>query len=56
MPFRMLIAASQERVRPRSRLGEAVGLMQIMPGTGEWIAGHMKIKNYSRETLKDAKP
>lgn len=31
----------------------AVGLMQIMPDTGEWIAGHMKIKNYSRETLKD---
>jgi len=30
----------------------AVGLMQIMPTTGEWVAGKMKI-DFNDETLKD---
>jgi soluble lytic murein transglycosylase len=33
----------------------AVGLMQIMPDTGQWIAKKLKIKNYSEESLKDPK-
>jgi soluble lytic murein transglycosylase len=31
----------------------AIGLMQIMPDTGEWIAGKLKIKEYDVEMLKD---
>ena len=33
--------------------GGAVGLMQIMPDTGEWIAKKMSIKDYSEAKLKD---
>ncbi len=32
----------------------ATGLMQIMPDTGEWIAGHMDMDDYSHEKLTDA--
>lgn len=35
-----------------SRVG-AIGLMQIMPDTGEWIAKKMSLKGYSEERLKD---
>ena len=35
-----------------SRVG-AIGLMQIMPDTGEWIAKKMSIKDYSQAKLKD---
>ncbi|MFZ5974927.1 MAG: lytic transglycosylase domain-containing protein [Bacillota bacterium] len=35
-----------------SRKG-AVGLMQIMPETGEWIAGKLGFKHYTDEMLKD---
>lgn len=31
----------------------AVGLMQIMPSTGEWIAGKLKIKDYTDDYLLD---
>lgn len=31
----------------------AIGLMQIMPTTGEWIAGKLKIENFTTEKLKD---
>lgn len=30
----------------------AIGLMQIMPTTGEWIAGKLKVKDYQEEQLK----
>lgn len=29
----------------------AVGLMQIMPDTGEWIAGKLKLEDYTEEML-----
>ena len=29
----------------------AVGLMQIMPSTGEWLAGKLKIEGYTKEML-----
>lgn len=32
---------------------DAIGLMQIMPDTGEWIAKKMSIKDYSQAKLKD---
>lgn len=31
----------------------AIGLMQIMPKTGEWIADKMKLKNFQNEMLYD---
>lgn len=31
----------------------AVGLMQIMPSTGEWVAGKIGIENYSEVILTD---
>lgn len=31
----------------------AIGLMQIMPTTGEWIAGKLKIEEFTIEKLKD---
>ena len=31
----------------------AVGLMQIMPSTGEWVAGKIGIENYSESMLTD---
>lgn len=31
----------------------AIGLMQIMPDTGEWIADRLKIKNFKTSMLKD---
>jgi soluble lytic murein transglycosylase len=31
----------------------AVGLMQIMPETGEWIAGKLGVSDYKEEQLKD---
>ncbi len=30
----------------------AVGLMQVMPATGEWAAGHIGLDDYSEEKLK----
>ena len=39
-------------IEAESRVG-AVGLMQIMPDTGEWIAKKMSIKDYSVAKLKD---
>lgn len=36
--------------RAHSRVG-AKGLMQIMPETGAWIAGQMKIKDFKEEML-----
>ncbi len=39
-------------VDAKSRVG-AIGLMQIMPETGEWIAKKMPLENYSEEKLKD---
>lgn len=38
--------------RANSHVG-AKGLMQIMPETGTWIAGQMKIKDYNEEMLFD---
>ncbi len=31
----------------------AIGLMQIMPSTGEWIASKLDVSNYSEERLKE---
>lgn len=31
----------------------AMGLMQIMPKTGEWIAGKLKLENFQNEMLLD---
>lgn len=31
----------------------AVGLMQIMPDTGEWVAGKIGMEGYSRDVLSD---
>ena len=39
-------------IEAESRVG-AVGLMQIMPDTGEWIAKKMSMKDYSEAKLKD---
>lgn len=36
--------------RAHSRVG-AIGLMQIMPETGHWIAGQMKLQGFSEEML-----
>ncbi len=33
---------------------EARGLMQLMPDTGEWVAGKLKMKDYTWDTLFDA--
>ena len=38
----------------KSKAG-AIGLMQIMPKTGEWIADLLSIKNYSESDLYDPK-
>ena len=35
-----------------SRVG-AMGLMQVMPDTGDWIAGKLKISDYNVEMLSD---
>jgi soluble lytic murein transglycosylase len=32
----------------------AIGLMQIMPDTGEWIAGKLKVKDYEEGMLEKA--
>jgi len=32
----------------------ATGLMQIMPSTGKWAAGKMKLKDYTQEDLLDS--
>lgn len=31
----------------------AVGLMQLMPSTGEWVAGKIGIENYTADVLND---
>jgi len=31
----------------------AVGLMQVLPSTGEWVAGKLGLENYSEEILTD---
>ena len=54
--FVAAVAYAESEFDPEAVSGRgAVGLMQIMPETGEWIAGHMGIQNYSAETLKDPK-
>lgn len=54
-PF--LVAAvmkNESKFKPNavSHMG-AVGLMQIMPETGDWIAGQMGLKDYTGEKLYD---
>jgi len=44
-------AESGYRVKAVSKKG-AVGLMQIMPETGEWIAGKLKIKDFDLKLLQ----
>lgn len=43
---------SGNRPKVRSKSG-AVGLMQIMPATGEWIAGKLDISQYQEALLED---
>ncbi|MDL2218685.1 lytic transglycosylase domain-containing protein [Christensenellaceae bacterium OttesenSCG-928-M15] len=43
---------SSNRETVVSRSG-AIGLMQVMPETGEWIAGKLKIESFDPEALKD---
>ena len=43
-------AESSFRPEIHSRVG-AMGLMQIMPSTGEWIAGKLGIEDFEAEML-----
>ena len=43
---------SSFRTDARSSVG-ALGLMQLMPDTAEWIAGKLKVKDFSFENLAD---
>ena len=47
----MIHCESSNRPAAVSPVG-AVGLMQIMPDTGEWIAGKLKLTGYDPEQLK----
>ena len=48
----LIRAESHFRPSAKSRAG-AIGLMQIMPTTGDWIAGMIGIKDVSEEDLSD---
>ncbi|WP_009634129.1 transglycosylase SLT domain-containing protein [Synechocystis sp. PCC 7509] len=44
----------ESRFEPKIRsVAGAVGLMQVMPGTGEWIAEKIKLEEYNSEIPKD---
>lgn len=45
-------AESRYKETAVSRSG-AIGLMQLMPETGQWVAGKMKIKDFKEEDLFD---
>ena len=47
------VIATESRFSPEAESEKgAVGLMQVMPDTGEWIAGKLKME-FSEEDLKD---
>ena len=50
MIFAIIKAESGFDKDAESRVG-AIGLMQIMPSTGEWIAGKLGMADYSEEKL-----
>lgn len=50
--FAIIYVESRFNTRVESRSG-AKGLMQIMPGTGEWIAEKKGVQNFSEEDLYD---
>lgn len=48
------VIATESRFSPEANSSRgAVGLMQIMPETGEWIAQKLKLEDYSQESLVD---
>ena len=53
----MLVTAlirQESRFEPKIRsVAGAVGLMQVMPGTSEWIAEKIKLEQYNPEIPKD---
>lgn len=50
--FAIIRAESKYQTGAKSPVG-ALGLMQIMPETAEWIAGQMDIPNFTPEDLHD---
>jgi len=45
---------NESRFRPQATSpAGAIGLMQIMPETGEWIAEQLQLDNYSTDSLRD---
>lgn len=52
--FVCAIIATESKFNPNSKSGKgAVGLMQIMPDTAEWIGGKLGIEDVSEQGLKD---
>jgi len=50
----MSVIYVESRFKPKSISSHgAIGLMQIMPKTGEWIADKMKLRNFQNEMLFD---
>ncbi len=44
----------ESKFRPEATSGkEAMGLMQIIPDTGKWIAGKLEVEGYGQEDLYD---
>ena len=48
------VAATESHFNPKARSSAgALGLMQIMPKTGEWIAAQLSLEGFSSEDLFD---
>ena len=48
------VIRNESRFRPQATSpAGAIGLMQIMPETGEWIAQQLQLDNYSTDSLRD---
>ena len=48
------IIATESRFNPEAKSSKgAIGLMQLMPDTGEWISGKLKLGDFAEDDLKD---